>query len=80
MYDARVHHRCTVHAQGRMAQRQITDQEVQHVLLCAEAEIIEAYPTDKYSPSRLIYGVTALGRVLHVQSNHQGVICYGLRS
>jgi len=67
-------HRYTVHAQGRMAQRQITDQEVQHVLLCAEAEIIEAYLTDKYSPSCLIYGVTALGRVLHVQSNHQGVI------
>ena len=70
----RADHRYTVHAQGRMTQRQITDQEVQHVLLCAEAEIIEEYPTDKYSPSCLIYVVTALGRVLHVQSNHQGVI------
>jgi Domain of unknown function (DUF4258) len=57
-----------------MAQRQITGQEVQHVLLCAEAEVIEEYSTDKYSPSCSIYGVTALGRVLHVQSNHQGVI------
>jgi hypothetical protein len=57
-----------------MAQRRITDQEVQHVLLYAEAEVIEDYPTDKYSPSCLIYGVTALGRVRHVQSNHQGVI------
>jgi hypothetical protein len=57
-----------------MLQRQITDQEVQYVLLCAAAEVIETYPIDKYSPSCLIYGVTALGRVLHVQSNHQGVI------
>ena len=70
----RADHRYTVHAQGRMAQRQITDHDVQHVLLCAEAEIIEEYPTDKYSPSCLIYGVTALHRVLHVQSNRQGVI------
>jgi hypothetical protein len=72
-------HRYTVYAQGRMAQRQITDQEVQHVLLCAEAEVIEEYPTDKYSPSCLLYGVTALGRVLHVQSNHQGGYCDCLR-
>jgi hypothetical protein len=57
-----------------MAQREITDQEVQHVLLCAEAEGIETYPTDQYSPNCFIFGVTALGRVLHVQSNHQGVI------
>jgi hypothetical protein len=57
-----------------MAQRRITDQEVQHVLLGAEAEVIEEYPTDKYSPSCLIYGVTALRQVLHVQANHQGVI------
>ncbi len=67
-------HRYTVHAHGRMAQRQITDQEVRQVILSAEAEIIETYSADKYSPSCLIYGVTALGRVLHVQSNHQGVI------
>jgi hypothetical protein len=57
-----------------MAQRQIIDQEVQQVILCSEAEVIEEYPTDKYSPSCLIYGVTAVGRVLHVQSNHNGVI------
>ena len=52
----------------------ITDQEVQHALVGAEAEVIQTYPTDKYSPSCLICGVTALGRGLHVQSNHQGVI------
>ena len=67
-------HRYTVHAQGRMAQRRITDQEVQQALLCSVAEVIEEYPTDKYSPSCLIYGVTALGRVLHVQSNQGGVL------
>jgi hypothetical protein len=67
-------HRYTVHAQGRMAYRRITDQEVQQVILSPEAEVIEEYPTDKYSPSCLIYGVTALGRALHVQSNQGGVI------
>ena len=67
-------HQYTVHAQGRMAQRQITDHEVQHVLLCPEAEVIEEYLTDKYSPSCLIYGVTASGRTLHVPSNYGGVI------
>jgi hypothetical protein len=57
-----------------MAQRRITDHEVQQAILSPEAEVIEAYPADKYSPSCLMYGVTALGRVLHVQSNHEGVI------
>ena len=57
-----------------MAQRRITDHEVQQTILGPEAEVIEEYPTDKYSPSCLMYGVTALGRVLHVQSNHEGVI------
>ena len=38
-----------------------------------EAEVIEDYPTDKYSPSCLIYGRTAAGRVLHVQANRSGV-------
>ena len=67
-------HRYTVHAQGRMAQRQITDHEVQESILSSVAEVIEEYPTDKYSPSCLIYGRTVQGRVLHVQVNHSGVI------
>ncbi len=67
-------HCYTVHAQWRMAQRRITDHEVQHVLLGPDAEVIEEYPTDKYSPSCLIYGVTASGRTLHVPSHHGGVI------
>lgn len=67
-------HRYTVHAQGRMALRRITDQEVQQAILSPGAEVIEEYLIDKYSPSYLIYGVTARGRVLHVQANHHGVI------
>jgi hypothetical protein len=70
-------HRYTLHAQARMAQRRITDQEVMQVIWCAEAEVIEQYPTDKYSPSCLIYGVTEQGRVLHVQANFQGVVVTG---
>lgn len=67
-------HRYTVHAQGRMAQRRITDQEVQEIILTPAAEVIEEYPTDKYSPSCLIYGITTLRRILHVQANREGVI------
>jgi hypothetical protein len=57
-----------------MAQRRITDQEVRQVILCAEAEVLEEYPTDKYSPSCLMYGFTEQKRVLHVQANYHGVI------
>lgn len=47
---------------------------MQQVIRGAEAEVIEEYPTDKDSPSCLIYGGTARGRGLHVQANRQGVI------
>ncbi len=67
-------HRTTVHAQSRMAERRILDDEVREVILGSVAEVIEEYPTDKYSPSCLIYGVTRARRVFHVQANHQGVI------
>lgn len=67
-------HRYTVHAQGQMAKRRILDSEVRETVLGAEAEVIEEYPSDKYGPSCLIYGVTAAGRVLHVQANPAGVI------
>jgi hypothetical protein len=33
-------------------------------------EIIEDYPTDKYGPSCLIFGVTTAGRALHVQCTY----------
>ncbi len=57
-----------------MTQRRILDNEVQQVLLGPEAEVIAAYPHDKYSPSGLICGLTAAGRMLHVQANHAAVI------
>ena len=33
----------------------------------ANAEVIEDYPDDKYSPSGLLLGFTAAGRPLHFQ-------------
>ena len=57
-----------------MAHRRITDAEVRQALLGPDAEVIEEYPADKYSPSCLIFGVTAQRRVLHVQANAQGVV------
>ena len=51
----------------------IRDLEIIEVILGKEAEVIEEYLDDKYSPSCLIYGTTLKGRILHVQSNYQGV-------
>jgi len=50
------HHRLVfrVHAIQRMFQRRISKEEVAHVL--ATGETIQAYPTDKPFPSRLILG------------------------
>lgn len=67
-------YRFTVHAQARMAERRILDVEVREAVLSPQAELIEEYPTDKYGPSCLIYGVTGVGRVLHVQATPGGVI------
>ncbi len=67
-------HRYTIHAQEQMAIRHILDAEIIEIINSSVCEIIENYPSDKYSPSALIYGKTNNGRVLHVQSNHQGVI------
>lgn len=64
----------TAHAQEQMALRHIRDSEIQELLTGEEAEIIENYTGDKYSPSSLIYGATGKGRILHVQSNYSGVI------
>lgn len=64
----------TIHAQEQMALRHIRTSEVSEAILGDKAEIIERYPNDKYSPSCLIYGVTAQGRILHLQSNFQGIV------
>ena len=64
----------TVHAQEQMAVRQIRDVEIREAILGQQSSIIEQYPKDKYSPSCLVYGVTKSGRILHVQTNDQGVM------
>jgi hypothetical protein len=56
------------HAQRRIVERNITEQEIREA--APAAEIIEDYPDDKYSPSCLILLVTVAQRPLHVQ------VCY----
>ncbi|RLC21021.1 MAG: DUF4258 domain-containing protein [Deltaproteobacteria bacterium] len=58
-------YRFTVHAFERCAERNISPKEVADVIL--SGEIIESYPTDKYGPSCLIFGMTKGERILHVQ-------------
>jgi hypothetical protein len=36
----------------------------------AAGEVIEDYPEDKYGPSCLVFGRTAIGRPLHVQCSY----------
>ncbi len=67
-------HRYTIHAQEQMALRHIRNSDIMEVVLSRNAEIIEKYSDDKYSPSCLIYGLTEEGKILHVLSNYQGVI------
>ena len=49
----------------RLRERNISEQEIREA--GAQAEIIEDYPEDKYSPSALLLGFTAAGRPLHFQ-------------
>jgi hypothetical protein len=53
------------HAFRRAVERNISEQEIRAA--GAEAEVIENYPDDKYSPSVLLLGFTAAGRALHFQ-------------
>jgi len=53
------------HALRRMIERDISAAELTEA--GAAAEIIELYPDDKYSPSALLLGFTAIGRPLHFQ-------------
>jgi hypothetical protein len=53
------------HAFRRAVERNISEAEIRQA--GAKATIIEAYPTDKYSPSCLLLGSTEAGRVLHLQ-------------
>ena len=53
------------HAFRRAVERNIRELEIREA--GAQAEIIEDYPDDKYSPSGLLLGFTAAGRALHLQ-------------
>ena len=53
------------HAFRRAVERNISEQEIREA--GANAEVIENYPDDKYSPSALLLGFTAAGRPLHFQ-------------
>ena len=53
------------HAFRRAVERNISEQELREA--GSEAEVIEDYPDDKYSPSALLLGFTKAGRPLHFQ-------------
>ncbi|MCH7718540.1 MAG: DUF4258 domain-containing protein [Chloroflexi bacterium] len=57
----------TLHAIHQAEERKITPREVEQALLAISAEIIEDYPDDPRGSSCLVLGVTARGRMLHVQ-------------
>ena len=53
------------HAFRRAVERNISEVEIREA--GAQAEVIEDYPEDKYSPSALLLGFTVAGRALHFQ-------------
>ncbi|MBI5815057.1 MAG: DUF4258 domain-containing protein [Nitrospinae bacterium] len=53
------------HAFHRVVERNISETEIRS--LGANAQVIEEYPEDKYSPSALLLGFTPNGRPLHFQ-------------
>ena len=53
------------HALKRVVERNISEQDIRQA--GAQANIIEDYPEDKYSPSCLLLGFTQTGRPLHIQ-------------
>jgi len=58
-------YRFSDHAVKGMIKRNIERIEIEEAVIAGE--IIEEYPSDKYSPSCLIYGRTKSNRNLHVQ-------------
>jgi len=58
-------YRITIHAFERCVERSISPEEIEDVIL--SGEVIEDYMKDKYGPSCLIYGITEVKRILHVQ-------------
>lgn len=57
------------HAVDQAIIRHISVQELREAI--AGGEVIEVYPEDKYGPSCLIFGMTSVGRPLHVQCSDQ---------
>jgi Domain of unknown function (DUF4258) len=53
------------HALKRAVERDISEVEIRQA--GEKAEVIEDYPSDKYSPSGLLLGFTSAGRALHFQ-------------
>ncbi len=53
------------HAFKRAVERNISENEIKEA--GSNAEIIENYPDDKYSPSCLLLGFTNNNRALHIQ-------------
>ena len=56
------------HAVDQSIIRNISVEEVRET--CANAEVIEDYPEDKYGASCLIFGMTMTGRPLHIQCSY----------
>ena len=65
-------YRFSDHAVKQMIKRDIERQEIEETVM--DGEIIEEYRYDTYSPSCLIYGMTASGRNLHVQASLPPVV------
>jgi hypothetical protein len=55
----------TRHAFKKAIERNISEQEIREI--AENVEVIEDYPSDKYSPSSLLLGFTKGDRVLHIQ-------------
>ena len=56
------------HAVDQTILRNISVQEMRDVI--NNGEIIEDYPDDKFGPSCLIFGVTQIGRPIHIQCSY----------
>ncbi len=55
----------SLHAADQSILRKISVTEVMEAM--SAAELIEDYPSDKYGPSCLLFGLTHEGRPIHVQ-------------
>jgi hypothetical protein len=56
------------HALKRAVERNISDDEIRQA--AENAQLIEDYPDDKYSPSCLVFGVTRENRPLYLQVSY----------